>query len=225
MTRVNNFDDFHQEIHFKQTDTRYFFRGISNEEYELTPKIGRQKNNIFGYHSKEENIFKRFKNQARQYLSFTPENDWEWLVIAQHHGLPTRLLDWSSNPLVALYFAVNNQSVENGAVYVLTYKSGSLDFDIQKNSDPFNIPEDIILFSSPHVTNRITAQSGLFTIHGDPEKPIPSTNRRLRKIIIESHAKKEIRKTLRNYGIHDASMFPGLDGLAKYLEDMRTEGL
>jgi hypothetical protein len=219
---IDSFIDFHNQISYKDSDTRYFFRGVSHEKFELIPKVGRLPKNIIGYYN-EETVFKRFKNQARPYLQSIPANDWEWLAIAQHHGLPTRLLDWSSNPLVALYFAVKGDSDENSAVYIYTYKSGSLGLDIDKTPDPFSIAEDVFLFSSPHVTSRITAQSGLFTIHKNPSQRL--TSGRIQKIIINNSARKSLRIELRNYGIHDASMFPGLDGLASYLGEMQELGL
>jgi hypothetical protein len=59
----------------------------------------------------EDDIFKSFKRKSRSYLSCIPEDDWEWLAVARHYGLPTRFLDWTKNPLVALYFAVNDVRV------------------------------------------------------------------------------------------------------------------
>lgn len=53
-----------------------------------------------------EKMLDDFKRQAIRFLNIIPKNDFEWMFIAQHHGIPTRLLDWSLNPLVALFFAL-----------------------------------------------------------------------------------------------------------------------
>jgi hypothetical protein len=73
-----------------------------------------------------ERMLDEFKRKARPFIDFLPQNDFEWLFIMQHHGVPTRLLDWTSNALVALYFAVNG---------LRPTKNKSLDEDLFKNAE------------------------------------------------------------------------------------------
>ncbi|MGO0110657.1 FRG domain-containing protein [Pseudomonas putida] len=235
---IKSFDDFRSIVRNITPDERYFFRGEGRDYYSLIPKVGRAKKNLLslGYYD-EHSIFERFKNHATGLVSHPPKNEWEWLALAQHHGLPTRLLDWSTNPLVALYFAVsesmnpidlkkeqlvNPKYQGDAAFYFLTIKSSFINTDTIRK--PFK-HEYVGIFKPPHVTNRIKAQSGLFTIQPDPHQPL---NERLKKSAIRKYkiphsARDDIRRELRLFGIHQAFIYPDLDGLASHLQSMLIE--
>jgi len=221
ITQLFDFEDFNLKFNKFNPDTRYFFRGVKDEAFELIPSIGRIKSNDFSYFN-EQVVFKIFKNQALPFLSHRPVNDWEWLAVAQHHGLPTRLLDWTSNPLVALYFATEHSESDdkdgNFAIYMLIKKEGII-YDIPDIS-PFDT-EQVMLISIPHVTSRIKNQFGFFTTQKDVsiplEKQLPKN--RVRKIIFSNHLKKEFRRKLNAFGINASTIFPDIDGIAKHLKN------
>jgi type I restriction enzyme M protein len=212
------------------------FRGVSKAEYKLIPKIGRLNNRPErDIHSLEVIQFNIFKSLSRLYLEQLPQNDWEWLAIAQHHGLYTRLLDWTTSPLVALYFAVEKDYKTDCAVYALCFpnmpdevekynkkdsrvasiESYMQDAGSTKSSDPFNV-KGVFLFTPQHVTRRITAQSGLFTIHANPQIAYDNN---LIKFIIPAARRTIIKSDLRIMGITRASLFPDLDGIAQSIND------
>lgn len=226
---INTFEEYHNELSSWPSQTRYYFRGHSRSYYELVPSLGRSTDRT-GYYD-EKRLIKEFKNQAIAYLDKLPNNDWEWLALAQHHGLPTRLLDWTTNPLVALYFAVkddidlekeksiNSEYDGSSAVYFLIFKTPPL--DISEIKTPLEY-ENAAIFWPPHTTPRIKAQSGVLTIQPDPTIPFQYGNR-LTKYIIPYNLRTKFRSILNNYGIHDSSMFPDLDGLAKHLKNIRED--
>jgi hypothetical protein len=95
--------------------TGWWFRGQADANWSLVPKAGR-----IEYSLSDGRGYGRFHSWSRQAVAYNatlPDNDWERLAIAQHFGLATCLLDWTYNPLVALYFACAELPNEPGAVY------------------------------------------------------------------------------------------------------------
>jgi FRG domain len=131
--KINSFEDYLSTVRNELPKGWIYFRGqgrLAGDGYPLKPSIGRyaslSKLSFSEREKKEREVLGVFTNHLVTYVHHLPRNDWESLAIAQHHGLPTRFMDWTTNPLVALYFATRkirtddkNQPVD-GAVYVLT---------------------------------------------------------------------------------------------------------
>jgi type I restriction enzyme M protein len=210
------------ELHtqFQIYDAQYtVYRGVSSLDHKLVSTLGRlQLKEGESFESTERKLLKLFKERSVSFLNTTPENNWEWLALAQHHGLPTRLLDWSRNPLVAAYFAVQQNTEEDCVIYVLNQEKQPL-VDVNNSLGPLKATGEPLRYIPSHVTGRIIAQNGLFTFHpGDPSKAYESEH--INRIIIPADKRKQLKQDLYRYGIHEASLFPGLDGLANHLKWM-----
>jgi len=158
-----------------------------------------------------------FKERAVPYLNINPKNDWEWLALAQHHGLPTRLLDWSRNPLVAAFFAVEESTQNDSVIYVYHNK---VFVNIERQKNPF-VQKNIKRFIPRHITQRIIAQTGVFALHPNPKEDFKD-NEDISKLIIKNEFRKSLKMTLYKFGMHKASLFPDLDGLSKHIEWLQT---
>lgn len=190
-------------------DRQSIFRGVSSEKHLLIPTIGRCPPVKDRKLTKiESRLFRRFKERSLPHIQFVPRDDWEWLAIAQHFGLPTRLLDWTTNPLVAAYFAVERDAEENAAIYVCEVNRV---LDKSKDQGPLEINE-VLRYQPPAITERIVQQSGLFTVHPDFEKPFEPD--KLEKLIIPEANRRELKRQLFKLGFSRGSLFPGLDGIA-----------
>lgn len=193
------------------------FRGVTSQEYQLVPSVGRcpiRPEDDLNYI--EKRLFSFFKDKALPHLQFIPRDDWEWLAVAQHYGLPTRLLDWTSNPFVAAYFAVEKENNTDSAIYV--YIDAPI-VDKTKTHDPFSI-KNVVRYHPPNISERIIVQSGLFTIHPVPIEPFDNDS--LIKIVIPSDKRREIKQLLYKLGISRGTLFPGLDGLTTDIKWLNT---
>ena len=200
----------------KHDGSNYVFRGEDDTRYPLRAKMGRHRiePETKDYFGTEKQVLHDFKRRATPYVTHRPGSELEWLALAQHHGLATRLLDWSENILVALYFAVRNYSRASERVL---YSLQVDDFEyLEPDEDPFVIKK-IYLYEPNHLTPRISSQAGIFTVHPSPNTPFKS--RRLRRWVIRDSAVISLGLSLDLLGVNAATMFPGLDGIAEHINN------
>ncbi|SGZ16506.1 FRG domain-containing protein [Moritella viscosa] len=218
---INDIETLHKIFSIYRSDKGFgfWFRGQANEAWPLIPSAGRD-----DYYLPDNRDLGRLKDWANYAVAHErlPENKIELLALAQHHGLATRLLDWTKNPLVACYFCVTSDLSSDGAIYILetpfTMAGDNLTLDEIKQH------EGIISYLPKAFTPRVINQQGLFTIHCPSNKSItiePSrystTEKNIRRIIIPSEQKSNIKEMLDCYGINESTVFPDLDGLSAYI--------
>jgi hypothetical protein len=211
------------EIIERESDL-YMFRGQENIDWELIPSLGRFSSILKEFKwwlDFEDYILDEFRKYSIRFIKDIPHTEIEWLVLAQHHGLPTRLLDWTRNPLVALYFAVNNSFCgHNSIVWAISPNTWSIDIE--------DIHVDKLdLYFPKHIDERIIAQNSCFTIHPLPnfaDKFIPLDKLEVNadliaKFIIPNNQRRNILERLDHIGINHYSLFQNLDGISKYFRE------
>ena len=150
-------------------------------------------------------------------------------MVAQHHGLPTRLLDWSHNPYIGLWFALERSHIEGSKPEVWALKPEKTDI-ILSNEDarPYSGSRTKV-FNTTFSIPRVKSQMGCFTLFKYVESSSKGfvrleKNKRLRKrlerVRIASHAANRIRKQLQEMGYTKNKMYPNIDDVAKNIKNL-----
>jgi hypothetical protein len=217
------------------------FRGHSNGSYTLTPTLIRSLSStdfpdIWTF---ENNLYSDFKALVGPRVKFG--SSWETIFAMRHEGIPTRLLDWTENIGMSLFFALDPQTATNPHLWILNpYKLNEKNKDLngtladpEEDLKPYhetyanycNVPgfecHDLPIAIYPRRTNdRIFAQRGLFTIHGkDPTSMENTCADCIERIDLTSDIIPKLRNVLIQFGINKYSVYPDFKGLGDYLKD------
>ena len=225
----------------------FAFRGLNDARQDLSTSLAR----LAGSHADparlELALLRNFRKYAHAQTQESGDSIWHWLALAQHHGLPTRLVDWTYSPLVALHFATEDPRFfdNDGAVWCVNFVQANTrlpkrlralleeeqsqtftiemlgrfatlrDFDATA-SDPF-----VVFMEPPSIDTRILNQFALFSLMPGPTSCLDEWLRAhpdlCRKIVVPAPVKWEIRDKLDQANVNERTLFPGLDGLSRWL--------
>jgi hypothetical protein len=204
----------------------FLFRG-QTVDYPLIPKLCRlkAKGDLL---ETERLLLQEFKRTNPLLIEgHRPMDDWDYLTLGQHFGLPTRLLDWSNNALTALWFATSDTGTPNNSrysvIWILTAHQKDFDINIEQ-VQPFEVPETKII--RPRIIKlRINNQSGVFSVPSSEEilekrymNDSDSFDQKLFKVKIPADKLNDIRTDLNTLGVNAFTIFPELEGLCTYLQ-------
>lgn len=235
-SRVEDFlpviDALYRKVHYAPSREIVLFRG-QNVDKPLLPKYARSVRALLQQDlmkpdeilAVEQERFLEFKRRAGWMIDKAPQTEWDWLGLAQHHGLETRLLDWTENPLVALYFAFDKCGAafrDNCIIWMLRMPRAQIIVP-SSNTSPFSVKSTKI-FRPTIVSHRMTAQAGWFSAHKFVSSGQQFIALEKNKAYKESLARLEVRLSpgsvltfLARVGISPVSLFPDLDGLCRHL--------
>lgn len=213
-----------------------WWRGQPSVAYLLVPGVYRIDRGVRA----EQNLALRFRQYAQtRYDKCPPHDDFcSWLFLAQHYGLPTRLLDWSESPLVSLFFAADANSELNASLYALHPHEMNRIVNgdhtlVPVSSSPANELfrgafddrvklEKTIAILSHELDSRMLVQQSVFTLHGNHDDllKLSESRRVIRTFNIPAASKGNIITELASLGIRRRTLFPDLANLANDLKDL-----
>ena len=218
-------------------ESTFWFRGNADLTNRLTPSALRDPKP--SKRSRALNLLGDFKRFGELKLQKPPSADEEfkWVQLAQHYGLPTRLLDWTKNAAIALYFACEKEPEKDGAVFILN------PVDLNREADPKdarifdpNIDKKTInkylkldgnrdenglktiAINPTWNSERSMLQQGVFTLHGS--RAFTLTNKQASSLVyvrIEKDYKQDLLDELERIGINEMSIFPEAEHMCRYL--------
>lgn len=236
---IESLNDFISEVcEFVVEESVIWYRGQRDSAWKLQPSLERQE----GWLKHETDMIARFRQLAISRLAVQPTDDWDWVCLAQHHRLPTRLLDWTENPLIGLFFATEpapaNEQETSANIYALDVsalntKSYGIDPGVLSLTTAAENLRDYLpgapqsgvrhplAVVAPQKFDRIVAQSGVFTIKHPFDADDLETKAAdcLQTWHIPADRKIIIRRQLAKLGITDATVYPDPDRIASLISN------
>jgi FRG domain len=224
----------------------YAFRGLSCRSHTLSSSLVRLARRSSDVKRLELALLRNFRKYAHGEATGA-DSIWDWLALAQHRGLPTRLLDWTYSPLVALHFATENTEEfdQDGVVWCVNFveankrlparlkrilqEEGSDTFTVDMLSgfeslrefDALSREPFVVFLEPPTVDRRIQTQLALFSLMSDPAATLDEWLGKhpdlCRRVAVPAALKWEIRDKLDQANVNERVLFPGLDGLSRWL--------
>lgn len=219
-----------------------WFRGHADATWELLPGFMRSTTD-----TSETTLLNRFRQSAAMLADRRPVSSFDWTFLMQHYGVPTRLLDWSESPLIAMYFAIEDWASRpdvDAALWCLwptalnkhanivdkiegQYIPSFEDEELQSYStDSLRQNTRIELFPVATIATRnnarIQAQMGTFTIHHNKKIPIEvvGDGAHVAQYTIPHGAREQIARELKLLGMTRFSLFPELASVGAILKEM-----
>lgn len=216
-----------------------WFRGHRDSSWRLEASTYRTRGPRLG----ERSMLDRFRQEAATTGAPYGFDDWGWITFAQHHKLPTRLLDWSQSPLVGLYFAcergadtkpeevecdgeffildpndLNEEAGDAGGGHPLLLRDGDPTLDNYRPGHDQSVRGKPRAVIAPTLFDRIRFQTGTFTVSQRPEEgeavPQLASARSLERFIVPGDAKHHLRQQLATLGFNEVSIYRDLDRIA-----------
>lgn len=197
--------------------SRTLYRGHADVSWSLQPS---------GYRSGQSGItdrgtLHRWSRVAARFASPVPRNDIEWLVLAQHYGVPTMLLDWTESPLIALFFACYGEEQADGCVWQVRTASAFTEFHYHEMVDPFRSERARPgLIWATTMNARTLAQDSAMSLHCGPSDNIPSAL--IRQVyVVPNNQKADTLSALKVLGFTRERLFSDISiAVDNFLEDI-----